>query len=329
MPRTAFPRRDACVRIVAALVAVLLVGCATDPAATVESPDRSRASPGLMPWRTVIGGFLAPPGAAFGLPARTGTGAFVKFIAPTAVALRDNDLLVVDSGAGRVWRVDLALNTLSQIAGAPATPVTTVALGPDLSAWVHDQGARQILRFARDGRLLQTYSAGYAASSPVGFTLADGGATLLVADAGLRAWVEFRPVGSFATSVRPGSPDGQRVAGVDGLASGRDTVYVLDRGSAVVHIVDRGGLVRGALGQGELKQPVAIAADGAGRVFVLDAQDRSVKLLRPGLAALVFDAAQLRVQVIGAIAVHGRLLAVSDRLTGQVVIHVVHVPERP
>lgn len=318
-----------CVRMVATLMVPLLVGCATEPAASVDPPNRSRASAALMPWRTVIGGFLAPPGAAFGLPARTGTGAFVKLVAPTAVALRDNDLLVVDSGTGRLWRVDLALNTLSQIVGAPATPVTTVALGADLSAWVHDQGARQILRFAPDGRLLQTYSANYAAPSPVGFNLADGGATLLVADSSLRAWVEFRPVGSFATTVRPRSLDGQGVAGVDGLAISRNMVYVLDRSSAVVHIVDRGGLVRGTLGQGELKQPVAIAAGRDDGVFVLDAQDRSVKLLRPGLAALVFDAAQLRVQVIGAIAVYERFLAVSDRLTGQVVIHIVQVPERP
>jgi hypothetical protein len=43
----------------------------------------------------------------------------------------------------------------------------------------------------------------------------------------------------------------------------------------------------------------------------------------------VFDAAALRVQQIGGIAVDERLLAVSDRLTGQVVIHVIGSGVRP
>lgn len=66
---------------------------------------------------------------------------------------------------------------------------------------------------------------------------------------------------------------------------------------------------------------MAIAADRRGRVFVVDAQDRAIKLLRPGRPAQVFDAAQLRVQMIGGIAVDEQFLAVTDRLTGQVVIH--------
>jgi len=68
---------------------------------------------------------------------------------------------------------------------------------------------------------------------------------------------------------------------------------------------------------------VAIAADRFSRVFVLDAQDRALKLLAAGRPAQVFDAAALRVQQIGGFAIDERLLAVSDRLTGQVVIHVL------
>ncbi len=309
-------------------MAALLAGCAGAPTAPAIATDAARTRALLTPWRTVIGGFLAPPGALFGLSDRTGTGAFVRLIAPTAVAIRDNELLVVDSGADRLWRLDPALNTLSPIAGAPANPFTTVALGPDLSAWVHDPGARKILRFAHDGRLLQTYSARHAAPSQGAFTLVDGGATLLLADSGLRQWIELRPVGSFATPVRPRWPDGQAVVAVDGLAASGNTVYVLDRNLAQVYLVDRAGLVRASLGRGDLKQPVAIAADGLGGVFVHDAQDRSLKLLRPGLATLVLNSAQLQVQVIGGFAVHGRMLVVSDRLTGQVMIHVMQIPGR-
>jgi hypothetical protein len=312
------------VRVALLLATAVLAGCAGAP--TAPAPPNGAA---LSPWRAVSGGFLSPPGGVFGMPARPATGPLVKLVAPTAVALRGNDLLVVDSGAARVWRVDIALNTLTAIAGAPATLGTAVALGPDLSAWVLDGVSRQVLRFARDGRLMQTYRAGGASPSPVGFTLADGGATLLVADSSLHQWVEFRPAGAFATPVQPSGAGGQEVRGVDGIASAGDTVYVLDRGAGVVHAVRRDGQVLGSLGEAELKQPVAIAADRFGGVFVLDAQDRAVKLLRPGRTTLVFSAGQLRVQAIGGIAVDERFLAVTDRLSGQVVIHVVRDTDRP
>jgi hypothetical protein len=317
--RSAATLLRACGIAVASAALALLAACfstAPTPRAPIEPPVGPVA---LSPYRTLLGGFLSPPGSPLGLPARPGTGAFVKLMAPTALALRGNDLLIVDSAAGRVWRADLGLNTLTPIAGAPATPATAVAIGPDLSAWVLDGLTRQVLRFARDGRLMQTWRGGSVSPSPVAMVLADGGTTLLVADDSLRQWVEYRPAGAFATPM----PQDDAVRGVDGLAVGGDSVFVLDRNAGVVHVTRRDGRLVGRLGEGELKQPVAIAADRFSRVFVLDAQDRAVKLLAAGRPAQVFDAAALRVQQIGGFAVDERLLAVSDRLTGQVVIHVL------
>jgi hypothetical protein len=297
----------------------LLAACvatAPTPRAPVEPPSGPVA---LSPYRTLLGGFLSPPGSPLGMPARPGTGAFVKLMAPTALALRGNDLLIVDSAAGRVWRADLGLNTLTPIAGAPATPATAVAIGPDLSAWVLDGVTRQVLRFSREGRLMQTWRGGTVSPSPAAMVLADGGTTLLVADDSLRQWFEVRPAGAFATPM----PQDAAVRGVDGIAVGGDSVFVLDRLGGLVHVLRRDGRRIGQLGEGELKQPVAIAADRFSRVFVLDAQDRAVKLLAAGRPAQVLDAAALRVQQIGGFALDERLLAVSDRLTGQVVIHVL------
>lgn len=303
----------------------VLVACVT-PA---PAPPASDAAPGapaaLRPWRTLQGGFLAPPGAAFGLPARPGTGAFVKLLAPTAIALRGNDLLIVDAGAGRLWRADLALNTLTPIAGAPVTPGTAVALGPDLSAWVLDGLSRQVLRFARDGRLLQTWRAAPAAASVAGFALADGGATLLVVDDSLRQWVELRSAGGLA--LPRALP--QDLRGADGLAVAGETVFVLDKARAVVHALRRDGTALATLGEGELKQPQAIAADRFARVFVLDAAGRAVKLLVPGRETQSFSAEAMRVQQIGGIAVDERFLAVSDRVTGAVVIQQIVGEARP
>ncbi len=298
--------------------ALAVLGACVTPA---PAPPAAAAAPGtpaaLRPWRTLQGGFLAPPGAAFGLPARPGTGAFVKLLAPTAIALRGSDLLIADAGSGRLWREDLALNTLTPVAGAPVTPGTAVALGPDLSAWVLDGISRQVLRFARDGRLLQTWRAAPAAASVAGFALADGGATLLVVDDSLRQWVEFRGAGGPALP-RALPPD---LRGADGLAVAGDTVFVLDKARGVVHALRRDGTALAVLGEGELKQPQAIAADRFARVFVLDAADGTVKLLVPGREAQVFGAQALGVQQIGGIAVDERFLAVSDRVSGAVIIH--------
>lgn len=295
----------------------VLGACATPEPA----PPAAAAAPGspaaLRPWRTLQGGFLAPPGAAFGLPARPGTGAFVKLLAPTAIALRGNDLLIADAGSGRLWREDLALNTLTPVAGAPVTPGTAVALGPDLSAWVLDGITRQVLRFARDGRLLQTWRAAPAAASVAGFALADGGATLLVVDDSLRQWIEFRSAGgpAMARSLPP------PLRGADGLAVAGETLFVLDKALGAVHAMRRDGTLLATLGERELKRPQAIAADRFARVFVVDAADRAVKLLVPGREAQVFGAEALGVQQIGGIAVDERFLAISDRVTGTVVIH--------
>lgn len=296
----------------------LLAGLGLAAAGCADAPREPVAARGdeplLVPWRSVVGGFLAPPTPAFGLPAKPGGGAFVKWIAPGAIALRGHDLLVADLGSGRLWRADQGMQTMSAVAGAPVGPGTALALGPDLSAWVLDVAARQLLRFARDGRLLQTLRSG--TPGPAAFALADGGATLLVADAGLAQWSELRPAGALATTVLP--KDGERrIGGSQAIAVGGEAVYVLDRAAARVHRVARDGRVLASLGEGVLKQPFALAADRTGRVFVADAQGPVLHVL-DGAAALTLDAAALRVQQIGGIAVDERTLAVADRLLGQV-----------
>lgn len=316
--RAAGLRRRALLWAVVLPAVRLLSACAEAPVSSATDADAGQAL--LRRVRTVSGGFLSPPGPVYGVPARPGTGMYVKLAAPTAIALQGSDLLVVDSALGRLWRVDIGLNTLSGIAGAPALPGTAVALGADLSAWVLDAASHQVLRFARDGRLLQTFRAGIAAPAPVGLALADGGATLLLADSVLGQWAELRSAGGFARPVRPVTPAGGGIA-VDGIAIASETVFVLDRRAGLVHRVRRDGLLVDSLGAGELKQPVALVADRLGRVFVHDAQDRAVKLLRPGRPAQVFDAVALGVQQIGAIAVDERFLAVADRLSGQVVVY--------
>lgn len=324
-PDGAGPRRRRVLAWALAPGPAALAACAEPGPGPVGDAGTPPPSP-LRRVRTVGGGFLSPPGPAYGVPSRPGTGMYVRLMAPTALALRGNDLLVVDSGAGRVWRIDIGLNTVSAIAGAPALPGTAVALAADLSAWVLDGTSHQVLRFARDGRLLQTFRGGPAAPAPTGLALAEGGATLLLADGVLGQWAELRPVGAFARPVRPVLPSGG-IAGVDAIAMASDGVFVLDRRAGLVHRLRRDGEWIDSLGGGALQQPVALAADRFDRVYVVDAQRGAVVLLRAGRPAGVFDAAALGVRQVGGIAVDDRFLAVADRLTGQVVVHELRVEE--
>jgi len=315
-----------------------LAGCgqapvhgADDPADGPSPPRRDE--PLLSPWRTVPGGFLAPPSPAPGLLLRPGTGMFVKLVAPTAVALRGSDLLVLDAGSQRLWRIDTTVNTLSGIAGAPTAPGVALALGPDGSAWVLDPVARQVLRFGRDARLLQTFRIGVALPSPVALALADGGATLLLGDGLGAQWSEQRGPGGLQQAVAPAAADGQRLSGVDGLAvqagPGGDTVWVLDRLGGAVHRSRRDGRVLETLGRGALMQPQALVVDRFERAFVVDQQGRALVCLRRGQPPLRLGPAELGVQQIGGLAVDDRLLALTDALAGQVVLHRLGRPAAP
>lgn len=291
-----------------------LTGCASVP----DGPPPLPGQP--VPWRTLQGGFLAPTLPGVGAPPRLASGMFVRWMSPAAVALRGMDLLVADLGTQRLWRADLAGNAVTGIAGAPISPGVALALGPDLSAWVLDPVSRQVLRFARDGRLLQSHRIGLDTATPVALALADGGQTLLLADGLGAAWSEQRSPGSLLRSIEPERAPGRRISGVDGLALGREGVFVLDRLAGAVHRVSRQGVVLQTLGQGELMQPLALAVDRLDRVYVLEGQDGSIKRLAAHQPTQRWSANALGLQKIGGLAVDGLMLALTDALTGAVVV---------
>lgn len=308
--------RAVCAVAAAATVAVLL-GCAAAIDAARPAPATSSAL--LMPWRVVDGGFLAVPRPLTGAPAQPGSGAYVRLVFPAAVALRDNELLVVDSGAARVYRHDLALGTLVPIAGAPASVDTRVALGADLSAYVLDAGARRVLRFARDGRLLQTFRSESVAADPIDLALAPDGVTLYVADRTLAQVVAFRAVGAIALPLVPRAGDA-RVAGIRALATGPRGVYLLDEHAGAVLLMAPDGTTLARFGQGQLTAPSSLAVDRSERVYVAEAQRGELKVFAGGALTQTFDARALRLRSIGALASDGDVLAIADPVAGAVAL---------
>jgi sugar lactone lactonase YvrE len=311
MHTTPWSRRTVLLALPAALAA-----CAAPPAG--DAPPRAPAL--LSVWRTLPGGYLAPPSPVVGLPPRAGTGMFVKLLAPTAVALRGDDLLVVDSGQGRLWRADALMGTMTGIAGAPTGASVSIALGADLSAWVLDPLARQVLRFGRDGRLLQSFGMGAASPAPSAFVLLDGGATLLVSDGASSSWTERRNPAGPALEVLPQRADGTRLGGVDAIAAGRERLWVLDQRGGAVHAVQRDGRVVESRGAGVLRQPRALAVDAHDRVWVLEGFEPALVMLARDREPLRIDARTLRLQQPSALAIDALMLALADRLTGTVTL---------
>ncbi len=296
-----------------------LAACAAEP----PQPSAPREPGQPRPWRTLQGGFAAParpalPGLPPARPLPPAIGPFVRWTAPAALALAGFEMLVADLGSARLWRVELAGATIEPVAGAPVAPGVALALGPDLSAWVLDAPARQVLRFARDGRLLQTYRAGAAWPAPSAMALADGGATLLLADPGRAAWAEQRGPQGLVRSVATDTGSAPRTGGVAALAGGRSAVFVLDRLLGAVHRVARDGRVEATLGLGDLRQPLALALDRSERAWVLDAQDGALVALQPGRPPRRWPAETLGLLRPVALAADGLRLALADGATGSV-----------
>jgi streptogramin lyase len=286
-----------------------LAGCA----APAGEPQRPAAAGTPLRWRTLQGGRLSAPAPAGNM--------LVRWLSPGPLALRGLELLVADRSPARLWRADLAADLVTAVAGAPVGPGTALALGPDLAAWVLDPAARRVLRFARDGRLLDSRPVDLSLPSPVGLVLADGGATLLLADGQGAQWSEQRGSRDFVRVVAPEREGGRRISGVDALAPGQRGLWVLDRLAGAVHEVTRDGRVLRSLGQGTLAQPVALAVDRLDRVYVHDAQDHSIHRLAADSPAQRWTAAMLGVQQIGGLAVDGLTMALSDPLSGAVLLY--------
>lgn len=305
------------------LMATGLAGCALGepPTGSAGSAGPAVRQPALWLVHQLRGGYLAPVLPAAGAPAGLASGMFVRWVQPSMLALRGLELLVGDLGTGRLWRTDIVGQRLSGVAGAPMGLGTVLAMGPDLSAWVLDPASQQVLRFARDGRLLQSHRPGLAVAGPATMALADGGATLLLANGHSGHWVELRAPGGVARPVPLGGSEAAPVGLVSGLAVGRRSLFVLDQAAGLVFETSRDGQVHRSLGRGELRRPTALALDPWDRAYVLDAHDHTLCQFGARGELMRWSARDLGVTRPVAIAVDGLHLAVADAGEGLVVVH--------
>ena len=84
-------------------------------------------------------------------------GPFTQLRGPVAVAAMGPDVYVADAGLGLLLRVDQVANRLTPFGPRGVQPGTRLAADVDGSLYVLDPASRRIQRFARDGRLLQSF----------------------------------------------------------------------------------------------------------------------------------------------------------------------------
>ncbi len=253
------------------LFAALLSG----PAPAGESPNKA---PLLTPWTTLTGARLGarvnPFSAMARLPDLAG---FVPWLSLTAVAARNNYIYIVDGGRRQIFLYDLAQQSMAPFAKYGAAGVSGIAVAPDMSLYVADTNARQVLHFSADGRLLRSFANEFEMARPVAVLLDEPSGNLLVADSLHNHVVVFNSLGRVLSVLRS-----DQARSLEAMARGPDGLYLVDRLGKQVVVIGTDGADRYILGQGSLKLPGAIAVDRFNRVFVSDSFDNMLKIYQGG-----------------------------------------------
>jgi len=298
----------------AACLALLLAGCIVGaPGASGDAVAPRSGRPLVTPWLSLTGARLAPAADATGTPSLgSGPLAFHRFVHPTSAAVHGNDVYIADSGAGAVFRFDIALGAMTPLKGIQAHGTTRVFAAGDFSLYVLDAQNRRVQRFARSGQLLATYGDGINLVRPVDIAVDDADGRVLVADGAFNQLVAFHPLGRASYVVPLRGNERNRVLSIGAIAIGRDALYVSDPACRCIARVARDGTVLDTFGHQVIGQPGALAVDRHRRVFVADRFDRSLKVFMDGRLIFNLPAAALGLQQVGDLRISEDQLALAD-----------------
>jgi DNA-binding beta-propeller fold protein YncE len=246
------------------------------------------------------------PLASFG---EFGTGAG-QLRAPKQVALDSaGTLYVADSGNNRISVFAGGGAFLSTLTGAMSAP-TDVALGANGNLYVADSGNHRVDVFSSAGAFLLSFGE-TGLASPSG--IAVDGSTVYVADTGNDRVAVFTEAGVPLPSIEPVSSPQDVIVGEDGNLY----VGVVSGGEGQVDVLSKAGVLLrsfGESGPGALTAPVALAADGAGGIYVADRAAQQVQHFTAAGAYLGGFAAEPNVAGV-ATGCRGNVFAVEEAST--------------
>lgn len=306
-----------------------LTACAElDPRVSGAEPGREagssdRAADPLSNWLVaqppVVGAMLQPGRNAPGAMDPGVASGYLKLANPIAVAASGPDLYVVDGALGALYRFDVTTQTAIRMTSVRSVPGTRIVAAPDGTAYLLQPGLPAVQRYARDGRLIATLAAPNDLVRPVDIAIESASGLLWVADGTLQQIVAFHPLGKVAYIVNQrGDVDGRLESGMRGMGAGPAGAFVVDPGCRCVSEILPDGRGLRSFGESDLVNPVAVAADRWGRVWVLDSAQRSIRIFFDGLPAGTVTFRDLGVIEAGSIAIHDSTLYLADTRGGRI-----------
>lgn len=296
-------------------------------AAAQPPNDSANKQPLLTPWATLAGARIsAPPNPLSAMPHKPDFAGYLPWLLPTAVTARGNHVYVVDGGRRQIFLYDFAQQTMRPFAQYSAGAVSGIAVAPDMSLYVADINARQVLHFSVAGRLLRTFGNNLEVARPVAVLLDEPSGRILVADSLYNHVVVFNSLGRVLSVLQ--SRAGRSI---EAMARGPDGLYLVDRLSRQVVVIGTDASDRYTVGNGTLKNPGAIAVDRFNRVFVSDSFDNTIKLYELGQLAASFGgsgATPASFNRITSLWLEQNLLYVADSLNARIQIFRVAPPGR-
>lgn len=312
-----------CRRIVKRFFALAVV-VATSGAAAADSPPLD-PRPFLTPQESILGGFGAPPSP---LPIRTPTGSYLKLLHPSAVAANGPDLYVADSGRRLLLRIDTVTKAITPLREITAAPGIRLETDRDGSVYLLQPNQASVERISRDGRRISQFSSEFEILQPADIAVERSLGRLWMSDRAGGVFA-FHPSGRMEQSLlarNDGFPD--EFAGATLLAADRLGIVGIDPRCRCLVAFGPDGAYSGHFGDGELIDPVDLATDTHGRVWVIDRGDRLLKIFVGRQRVGAIQAASLGLVEMTALTIDGFQAYISDAQGGKIAVFAV-VPPRP
>lgn len=303
-------------------IAWMASGCAA-PGEVEQVPPKPVGTALLTPWLVIHGGWRgepigAPaPGLLPARPLRPSPVERLNFQVPVALSVRDDVVLIADTGLRQLMRLDRARDALTPLAALPFDNQLALHAAPDGSCWVAEPASGLVRQFARDGRVVRTLKDDRLAGRPVAVVApVEAGGDVFVADAALASVVVFNTFGRAVRRIGHGE-----LQSIASMALGPLGLYVVDRAAQQVVVYGRDGRRLLSLGEESLVMPRAVAVDAYGRIFVADESGNAILVFIDGeLASRYVGTGTARAMRIDALAVDGNLLYLADSVAARVQI---------
>lgn len=251
----------------------------------------------------------------------SGTG-FTKLLFIDAVAARGNDIFVADTNQRMIFLINRGQRSLSKFAPLTGGGSTDLYFASDFSLYVINQAQGQVIQYSRDGRIIRTFGdKRRGLSNPVAVVESTELNRILVADS-LGAQISmFNRLGGTTRVIGQNINISNPASSIIDMAVANRFIYLLDNLAREVRVINLEGSLLYSFGSSQLKQPVALAIDYCGRIFVADQFDNTihvfvdeepltiVKNSYPGLSGF---------QLITDLWIDNELLYVADGLSGSI-----------